>query len=475
MGTHSRRTRETQPTGPKRRKSRTLDAPKPGRTRRVSGALEPAPRLRVHRDRRKQNVKRTVIIILSVILAAVFGGAAWAYYTYHDIEKSLQSGAGSNEKTQQALTEAKPQEPFTILLMGSDVRPGEEAARADTIIVAKVDPEQKKVWMLSIPRDTRAEVPGHGVSKINKANFYGGADGGPALMIETVENFLGIKINHYMEIDFTGFQQAVDALGGVWIDVDVAIDDWRAASHTDDKSARRIDPGYQLLDGARALTYVRSRDFPDADFTRMRHQQVFFKALADQSARIENLPKLPAVARSIAGYMSTSMSVGDMLAVIQAMKGIGGADVQTATIMGEWRSPYVWTDEAEKARLVAAFEAGRSFDETATPAAELVPAEITITIRNGAGLSGVAAECAGILKSAGYPVGDVGNANQFVYDKTLVVYNGEDKGAAERVAADLPYADIVQSRGMYSFTTRILVVVGKDWAEKTVPTTVPSP
>ena len=457
-----------------RRSRRPLDPPRPDRTRRASGVVEASPKLRVHRERRKQTVKRTLLGVLAVVLAAVLGGVAWAYYTYHDIENALQSGAATNEQTQSALTKPKAKEPFNILLMGSDVRPGEEAARADTIIVARVDPELKRVWMLSIPRDTRVDIPGHGISKINAANFYGGAEGGPALMIETVEGFLDIEINHYMEIDFKGFQAAVDALGGVWIDVDVEIDDWKAASHSVGHAASHIEPGYQLLNGEYALTYVRSRDFPDADFTRMRHQQTFFKALAEQSAKIENLPKLPSIARSIAGYTSTSMSVGELLEAIQAMKGIGGDDVQTATITGEWKSPYVWTDEAEKARLLSAFTEGRSFDASATAGVPLEPADISITIRNGAGMSGVAAECSGILESRGYIIGEVGNANQFVYDKTLVVYNGDDKAAAERVAVDLPRADIVASRGMYSFTTRILVVVGKDWAEKTDVTTVPA-
>ncbi|MDO9556503.1 MAG: LCP family protein [Coriobacteriia bacterium] len=427
----------------------------------------------MHRERRRRRTKITLFVVLAVVALLVVSGAAWAYFTYRGIEKALQSGAASNEQTQQALTKPKPKEPFTILLMGSDLRQGEVAARADTIILAKVDPELKKVWMLSIPRDTRVDIPGHGISKINAANFYGGVEGGPALMIQTVENFLDIEINHYIEIDFQGFQSAVDALGGIWIDVDVEIDDWKAASHSPGHAASHIDPGYQLLDGEYALTYVRSRDFPDADFTRMRHQQTFFKALAEQSSRIENLPKLPSIARSIAGYTSTSMSVGEMLEVIQAMKGIGGADVQTATLMGEWKSPYVWTDEVEKARLLAAFTEGRAFDETSTVGVVIGPGDITVTVRNGAGIAGVAGECSGILESRGYVVSDVGNANQFVYDKTLVVYSGNDKAAAERVAVDLPRAEIVESRGMYSFSTRILVVVGKDWAEKTDVTTVP--
>src|SRR5665648_1273206 len=94
----------------------------------------------------------------------------------------------------------EPQEPFTILLTGNDARKGEEVARADTIILAKVDTGQKKIWMLSIPRDTRVEIPGYGVNKINAARFLGGEEDGDALLIETVKEFTGIPVNYYMEV-----------------------------------------------------------------------------------------------------------------------------------------------------------------------------------------------------------------------------------------------------------------------------------
>ncbi len=438
--------------------------PRPGSAARAGRIVEPSPRLRVHRENRARAVKRWLIIAAVVVAVLVVGAAGYAYFTMRSIDKTIKAGVGSNAQTVAALTKPVPKQPFTILLMGSDARPKEEAARADTIIVARVDPQTKQVSMLSIPRDTRVEIPGHGVSKINAANFYGGAEGGPALMIKTVEGFLGIKINHYMEVNFLGFQKAVDALGGVWINVDTTIDDPKAASHSPHLRAQHIDKGYQLLTGEYALTYVRSRAFPDADFTRMRHQQSFFKALAEQSSRIENLPKLPSIAKSIAEYTATDMSVSEMLDIVMALKGIKATDLQTATVTGVWKSPYVWTDEAEKARLVAAFKAGEPFDATSTVTTTVKPADVTVTIRNGAGESGVAASASSILRAAGFNIGEIGNANQFVYDKTLIVYK-DDAGhlAADLVASKLPTGDVIASRGMYEFTTDVLVVVGKDW------------
>ncbi len=446
-----------------RTRSRTKVAP-PGRGPSTGSVVERSPRLRAHKENRKRTIKRALLVVAVVVAVLAVSAAAYAYFTVRSIDKTIRAGFGSSEQTVAALTKPVPKQPFTILLMGSDARPKEEAARADTIIVARIDPQTKQVWLLSIPRDTRVEIPGHGTDKINAANFLGGAEGGPALMIKTVEGFLDIKINHYMEVNFLGFQKAVDALGGVWIDVDTEIDDWKAASHSPNPRAKHIEPGYQLLTGEFALTYVRSRAFPDADFTRMRHQQAFFKAVAAQSSKLENLPKLPAIATEIAKYTTTDLSVSEMLDIVMAMKGIDSKTIQTATITGTWKSPYVWTDEEEKLRLVTAFSAGQPFDAAASVEATVQPSSVTVTVRNGAGQEGVALSASTILKAAGFPVPEVGNANQFVYDKTLIVYKDDaQKASADLVASKLPTGSVIASGGMYEFTTDVLVVVGKDW------------
>jgi LCP family protein required for cell wall assembly len=438
---------------------RRLETPAPGARVSADRVVEPAPRMRIHHERRKQMVKRTAIGALALVALTVAGLAIWVYTTFHSAQVTMNENSQATGDLKGVLTERKPKEPFTVLLLGNDIRRGEKAARADTILVARIDPENDKVWLLSIPRDTRVEIPGYGVDKINAAHFYGG----PALMVETVEDFLGIPINHYMDITFTGFRKAVDALGGVWIDVDVEIDDEKADSGTRNK-VTHIDPGYQLLNGEAALTFVRSRNFPDADFTRMRHQQQFFKALADQATKFDNVFKIPGMVKEIAQYMSTDMTVAEMAEVAIALRDMGGKNVETATVMGEWRSPYVWTDEERKKFLVEAMMAGRSFEETATAASDTVdPATVSVTVRNGAGIEGCASATANILKARGYDVREVGNANQFVYDETLVVYK-TDHALAVQVAKELPKARVVESRGMYSFVTDVLVVVGKDYA-----------
>jgi len=433
----------------------------------VSGpSLQRSPRLRVHDVRRKQAFKNAILAVVGVVILACVASVIWGFFFLRSVGDDIQTSAETERELSLVVEEPEPREPFVVLLLGSDMRPGEEVARADTIIVARVDTEQQQVSMLSIPRDTRVDIPGHGIGKINSAIAQGGVDTGPALMVETVEDFLDVDVNYYVEVNFIGLQAVVDALGGVWIDVETEIDDWKAASHSPNNSARYIPAGYQLLDGEHALTYVRSRDYPDADFTRMRNQQAFFKALASQVGDMGNVLRIPAMVGEMAENLTTNMRVGDIISAAQALRGMSADDMYTATVMGEWRSPYVWTDEALRDELVESFLVGRDFDAEAEPTEPVDPSTVTVAIRNGAGVGGVAGGAASILDGLGYVVDEVGNANQFVYGETLVVYRDQEQ-IAEQIAGELPDGKVVASRGMYVFSTDILVVVGSDWTGPT--------
>jgi LCP family protein required for cell wall assembly len=446
---------------------------------RKRGSLEAAPaRLRMERDRRRARAKRIAAIVVAVfaVLIVLIGGGVFAYAQH--IQKTMQSTIVNQEKLNPALKPAEPLKPFTILLLGADYRKGETAYRTDTIILAKIDPQQRKVWMLSIPRDTKVTIPKHGVNKINTAH----ALGGPELTIETVEQFTGVPINHYMEVNFQGFQGAVDALGGVWVNVPHAINDKKAASQSKHQRAAKIPAGYQRLNGEHALTFVRTRAFADADISRMKDQQIFFKAVAEQMTKTD-VTKMIRVINAVAPYIQTDMSLMQIIKTAVAIKDSGSANIYTATIGGEWKSPYIITDAVEKKKLLGDLKAGRSFEPTRSAAASgtagsakttaATPVKsasaIKVTIRNGAGISGIAKQAGLILKAKGFQVGETGNANQSVYKKTLVVYKS-DRAAAELLAAALmPGTTVVESRGMYSFPTEILLVVGKDWDAGKIP------
>lgn len=449
---------------------------------RREGALERAPqRLRAERDRRVGRAKRIGAIVGGSLLVALVVGAGVLYAYAKHIERTMQRTVVKQERLDIELAKAKPQEPYNMLILGVDKRAKDKVYRSDTIVLARIDPKTKQVWMVSIPRDTRAQIPGHGYSKINAAYALGEEQ----LAIDSVEKLTGVPINHFMAIDFSGFAKVVDAMGGVWIDVPEAIND-RQADGTKDKSASRVDAGYQLLDGDHALTFVRARhQFADQDFSRMKNQQAFVKAVAEQMATKTSVAKLPGIVSAVAPHISTDMSLLDMLRTAQALRGAGSDSVYTTTLPGKWKSPYIWPDEEAKKKIIAKLEAGEPFkkkksaEETATPdpdseeeeVSTKQPSEITVTVRNGAGIPGCANQAASILKARAFKVKDVGNANQFVYDKTLVVYT-KDEPAAKLVLQTLPPGTkLVQSRGMYSFNTDILVVVGKDWDLSKVPVT----
>ncbi len=456
---------------------------------RRTGALESAPeRLRAERELRRKRARRMFAVGAGIASALVLFAAIGVYAYAKHIESTMQRTVYKEKKLELDLKKAAPAEPFTLLLLGYDRRPPETIYRSDTIILAKVDPKTKQVWMLSIPRDTRVDIPGKGTHKINDAFALGGEE----LAIKTVEQFTGVRINHYMGVNFKGFERAVDAMGGVWVDVPTEINDIKADRSPGHRAAH-IDAGYQLLDGEHALTFVRTRDFLDADFSRMKNQQLFFRAVADQIAKRTSPAKLPGIVSKVAPFISTDMTLMEMLRTATALRDAGSKRVYTATIGGEWRSPFIHTDEALKAELIAKFEAGEPFEKpeasdaasgtagaadgaadgaaTAAKPEPIRPEDVTVTVRNGAGIAGCAKQASAVLKARAFEVGEVGNAGQFVYDKTLVVYK-KNRAAAELVASVLPRGvKLVESRGMYAYDTEILVVIGKDWDVAKLPLT----
>lgn len=195
--------------------------------------------------------------------------------------------------------------PVNILFLGSDQRPG-EPARADTLLLMRVDGQDKTISQLSIPRDTLADIPGYGEGKINSAYAYGG----PALQIQAIEDLTGIPINHYVELDFSGFPDIVDGLGGVQIDVPKTIDsqypeglEWTQV---------HFDQGPQEMDGERALIYVRVR-YSDDDFQRMGRQQQFMEALQKKMTSPTNIIKMPVIAPRIIDNITTDLSTNELM------------------------------------------------------------------------------------------------------------------------------------------------------------------
>jgi len=200
-----------------------------------------------------------------------------------------------------------------VVLLGSDAR-GDEVSRSDTIVVTKAGG-----GILAVPRDTLVDIPDVGKDKINAAY----ASGGPELTLETLENLTGLRLNHYVVVNFGGVEEIVDAMGGITLKVDnpikVGIDGRRVS----------IPAGTQKLDGLQALAYVRYRGGPTADIGRIGRQQKFLRELARQSTSPANLPRLPAVAAATWRNIDTNMNILQTarFAIRTRLSGIEGAEL----------------------------------------------------------------------------------------------------------------------------------------------------
>lgn len=410
--------------------------------------------------RRKSRRKRAIIIaLLSLVL--VVGGVGvgiWAYI--NGINRQISSDV-TPEISEKLVERETPKDPFYMLIMGKDARPGETMSRSDTLMLTRVDPARKHVTIISIPRDTRVEIEGHGTNRINAAAAFGGTP----LVIDTVSKFAGVPISHYAEIDFNGFKEMVDSLGGIEVNVPVPIDDWQAGP-------AKLQPGLQTLDGEQALTFVRSRKFPMGDFVRVQHQQLFLKAVARDILQVRDPVKLTNLAGDLAGLVKSDLTIGGIYGLSRALSGMDIESIETVTVPAVPQTiggvAYVIADEEEFAAMIARIEKGEPADPEEAAAEEAAsqpvdPKTVTVAVRNGAGIEGVATQAADKLQPVGFQIVEKGNANQFVYDETLVVHNDGGEAEAQAVVDALGMGRIVASRGMYTFDSDILVVVGKDW------------
>ena len=209
-----------------------------------------------------------------------------------------------------------------ILLLGVDARPGETKSRADTMIVASIDPKLNKVALVSIPRDTQIEIDGNPAAKINSANVVGG----PELAVENVSELLGENIDYYVEMDFKGFAKIVDTLGGVNINVDQRM--YKPSEGIDLKA------GQQLLSGKQALGFVRYRGYVMGDIDRTTHQQAFLKALGKEILKPKNIVKLPSLAREVNRNIDTNLRLSDMLKMATWAPGFNGNSIIAQTLPG---------------------------------------------------------------------------------------------------------------------------------------------
>jgi polyisoprenyl-teichoic acid--peptidoglycan teichoic acid transferase len=223
---------------------------------------------------------------------------------------------------------------FTFVALGVDQRNDREIPRTDTIMLGQVDLRVPRVSLVSIPRDLLVDIPGYGKDRINTAYVYGEAfkepGGGIGLLQRTIEKSFGVKVDHFGMLDFQCFRTAVDAVGGVTVNVPRAIIDPTYPTEDYGTQLVKFEPGLQRMDGERALQYARTRS-SDNDFQRMQRQQLIVSAMRDQLLQLRTLPAIPTL---LGGCRNLRSDLGwrEYLNLAASMRTLDGKAVSFAAI-----------------------------------------------------------------------------------------------------------------------------------------------
>lgn len=290
----------------------------------ASGALrgERSELIRVRKKRKSRKVRKFLIAVLIIdALFIVCAVGALAFYVY-SIDAAMAPQGSDAQQLKSALAQDgadgavddASSQPFYMLVLGSDAREGDTFSRSDVMILLRVAPENGNITMVSIPRDTKVEIEGHGTQKINAAYAFGGSAGA----IEAVSAFAGVPISHYAEIHFDELEELVDDLGGVWVDVPVS-NDQTGSSNT----GQRIDAGYQLLSGSQALAFARERyGYERGDFQRADNQKLIAQAVVRQVLDQQPID-LPYTISKLSRCITTDFSIADIVGIAQKVKSAG--------------------------------------------------------------------------------------------------------------------------------------------------------
>ena len=245
--------------------------------------------------------------IIPIIVGAVLFCCMLGYYFWNQAKEEAAYGPSvDGMKAEERLSLKK-----NIVVLGVDERPeDDDPGRSDTLFVVMLDTNNKSLGLLSIPRDTRVHIPKYGYDKINHAYPLGGRQ----LTERTVEEFLGIRINNYVMVNFKGFKGLVDAIDGVDIDVEKDMyykDTW-------DGFTVDLKKGRQHLNGETAIQYVRYRD-EEGDLGRVRRQQHFIMAVYEKIASEDLLKHIPGLAKQLSSMVKTDMDISDMITMGRAL------------------------------------------------------------------------------------------------------------------------------------------------------------
>ncbi|GAA3607981.1 LCP family protein [Marihabitans asiaticum] len=280
---------------------------------------------------RRRGLRRALVALLCIVVLAVAGVGGYLGFLNSKVddvkrEALLPGGEGGDEEQSTRGDRLVTDGGTNYLVIGSDARPGETASRADVIQLVHIPKDSSAVYLIHFPRDLYVEIPGRGKGKINASYAYGGAP----LLVQTLQDLLGVKVDHVAKTDFEGFKQMTDAVGGVRVWAD-------EASSSSGNGGVEIQQGWNDLDGEQALGFVRERyQLSEGDISRGQRQQAWMKAIMTKALSpgvLLNPVKFASFveAGTSNAVVDDTLTTGDMRNQALALRGVRGEDIHFVT------------------------------------------------------------------------------------------------------------------------------------------------
>ncbi|MEI6039774.1 MAG: LCP family protein [Candidatus Berkelbacteria bacterium] len=395
--------------------------------------------------RNKRNVSdlvktksKTIWWIVFAVVVLIVGVGSWlGYDIFHSI-KNITSDSKKNSllslfdgKTIKGQSEGRT----NILLLGNGGLNHPGGGLTDTMMVLSINWQEKKMAMISVPRDLWVKVPNYHYSKINEAFFAGNQNpkisgGGGKVASTVISEVLGIPIHYYVSLDFDGFRKTVDALGGVDIYVDKALyDPYYPAANMVDYDPFKITVGLHHMDGATALKYARSRE-TTSDFDRARRQQQVLTAVKEKIFSLEtlsNIKKITELLNILGTHIRTNMSVNEIMTLWSGIKTIDTANM-TNKVFDTAPGSVLVALQDERGYIILPKKGIDNYSDMQKIAQNIFVPEVTlapvlkIQVLNSTGKAGIATEASQLLKTYNYSVSSVGNSATGSIPSTIV-YN----------------------------------------------------
>ncbi|OGY42629.1 MAG: hypothetical protein A2Y82_03015 [Candidatus Buchananbacteria bacterium RBG_13_36_9] len=367
---------------------------------------------------------------------------------------------------------------FLLLGMGGEGHPGPYLT--DTIIIASLKPSENKISLISIPRDLSVPIPNYGWRKINNANHFGemqSKGSGPKFTADLISKVFEIPIHYYVRVDFAGFENLINELGGVKINVENGFVD--PSFPADDYGYQTVSfkTGWQKMDGQTALTYARSRhgtNNENSDFARSRRQQQVLQAIKDEALSFTTFlsyRKITALLDMYKEHVVTNLDIWEIYKLIKLAKKINSEDISNLVLENGPTGPLYATNINGAYLLLprdmSFYQLQQMIKNVFDPNAQLKPEEKTkIEIQNGTKIEGLAYKTSTNLKSQGYNVVKIGNAQQQNYSQNVIydLTNGQKADDLEELKNNLNAYISLQAPTDITYSSKIdfLIILGQE-------------